>query len=476
MYQRSGSVATVPYGDLLPLPEEQPAYLGLAHALRGMVMDGRLAVGARLPSERHLALELGLSRTTITRAYGELVESGWARARQGSGTTIHIPGGERSPSLPLVPGVRGDDLDLSSAAGPAPSGTAALVARALDWLPSVLGSAGYEPFGAEHLRRRIADAYVARGVPTDPDQVVVTPGALAALSIALHALLAPGERVLVDSPTYPGVLGAVAAVRARPTSIALQDHWDLAGWAAATRRVRPRAAYLIPDFHNPTGLLMDADERVRLARLLQDAGVVAIADETPAELGFGEVPVPAPWAATDPRAITVGSLSKVLWGGVRIGWLRCPPELLDALRTRALQLTMGASVFDQLIATTYLEEPDAIRAEVATRLRDARDLWRTELAERLPEWRVNRPDGGLALWVELPRRAASDLAVAAAAHQLMVTPGPAFSADRTHANRVRLPLTLPLAAIPEAAERLAAAWAAAGRGATGSGTIPPVPL
>lgn len=476
MYQRAGSAPAARYRALLPLPDDQPAYLGLAHALRGMVMDGRLAVGARLPSERVLAADLGLSRTTVTRAYGELVASGWASARQGSGTTIHVPGGDRSPSLPLVPGVHGDDLDLSAAAGPAPSGTSQLVAKALDWLPSVLGSAGYEPFGAEHLRRRIAQAYAERGLPTDPDQVIVTPGALAALSVALHAMVAPGERVLVDSPTYPGALGALAAVRARPTSIALHDRWDLAGWAEAARRARPRAAYLIPDFHNPTGLLLGAEERVRLARLLQDAGAVAIIDETPAELGFGELPQPHPWAATDARAITIGSLSKVLWGGVRIGWLRCPPALLDALRTRALQLTMGTSVLDQLIATTYLEDPDAIRAEVIGRLREARDRWRSELTERLPDWRVNRPSGGLALWVELPRRAASDLAVAASAQRLMVTPGPAFSADRTHANRVRLPLTLPVTAIPEAAERLAEAWSRAGRSAAGTGGLQSVPL
>ena len=273
---------------LLPLPPDTPAYLGLAHGIRGMVMDGRLATGSRLPSERVLADVLGLSRTTVTRAFGELVGSGWAVARQGSGTTVRLPTTDCTPTHSLVPTPRHDTIDLSAAAGLAPEGTADLVRRALEWLPATLAGAGYEPYGALHLREQIAARYTARGVPTSADQVVVTAGAMLAISVALHALARPGDRVVVDSPTYPGALSAMATVRARTVPVALDNAWDLPSWADAIRRSRPQVAYLIPDFHNPTGLLMPTDHRLQLARLLADAGVVPIADETVADLDFGE--------------------------------------------------------------------------------------------------------------------------------------------------------------------------------------------
>ena len=451
-------MSTDQFADVLPLAPDVPAYLGLARSIRGMVMDGRLASGSRLPSERLLADRLGLSRTTVTRAYGSLRSSGWAVARQGSGTTVRLPVTDRAPSHSLVPTPTHDTIDLSAAAGPAPEGTADLVKRALEWLPATLTGAGYEPYGALHLRERIASRYEARGVPTTADQVVVTAGAVLAISVALHALTRPGDRVVVDSPTYPGALGAIATSRARAVPVALDSAWDLPAWAEAVRRARPSVAYLIPDFHNPTGLLMPTEQRAHLAGLLSGAGVVPLVDETVAELDFGESEPVRPFAAADPEAVTVGSLSKVLWGGFRVGWLRCPPRLVDTIRRQAETLSLGASALDQLVATTYLENPRPVHTAVLDRLRRARHTWHAALARELPDWQVPTPRGGLALWVTLPARLSTELALAARSHGLTVVPGPRFSPDRTHTNRIRLPLTLPPDVIDDAAVRLAAAW------------------
>ena len=446
---------------LLPLPPDTPAYLGLAHGIRGMVMDGRLATGSRLPSERVLADVLGLSRTTVTRAFGELVGSGWAVARQGSGTTVRLPTTDCTPTHSLVPTPRHDTIDLSAAAGLAPEGTADLVRRALEWLPATLAGAGYEPYGALHLREQIAARYTARGVPTSADQVVVTAGAMLAISVALHALARPGDRVVVDSPTYPGALSAIATVRARTVPVALDTACDLSSWADAIRRSRPQVAYLIPDFHNPTGLLMPTEQRLQLARLLADAGVVPIADETVADLDFGESDSALPFAAVSEDVVCVGSMSKILWGGFRVGWLRCPPRLVDSVRRQSESLSLGPSALDQLVATTYLENPTAIHTAVIDRMRRARTAWRAALADRLPDWEVPTPTGGLALWITLPEMLSTELALAARSHGLTMVPGPRFSPDRTHANRVRLPLTLPPEVIDEATVRLAAAWSTA---------------
>lgn len=449
------------FPELLPLPSGTPAYVGLAHGIRGMIMDGRLATGSRLPSERILASTLGLSRTTITRAFGELVDSGWAVARQGSGTTVRMPITDCTPTHSLVPTPRHDMIDLTAAAGLAPDGTAELVQRALEWLPATLSGAGYEPHGALHLREQIAARYVARGVPTSADQIVVTPGALSAITVALHALARPGDRILVDSPTYPGALSAISTIRARAVPVALDTRWDLAAWADAIRRSSPRTAYLIPDFHNPTGLLMQTEQRAQLAKVLAGANVVPIIDETLVELDFGESDPALPFAAVAQDVVCIGSLSKILWGGFRVGWLRCPLELVERIRRQSESLSLGPSALDQLVATAYLEQPEPIRTGVIDGLQKARTGWQEALTRRLPDWQVPNPPGGLALWVTLPSRLSTELALAGRAYGIAVAPGPVFSSDHTYTNRLRIPLTFPVLANPDAAERLASAWGAA---------------
>lgn len=442
---------------LLPATGE-PAYRALARGIRRSLMAGNLTAGSLLPSERELAERLGLSRTTITRAYRELVGTGWARSRQGSGTRVLLPVGQRSATLPLIPGLRTDAIDLAAAAGLAPPGTEKLIRSALDWLPSALASAGYEPFGASHLREQIARWYHRRGVETSPDQVIVTAGAMAAISVAVHSLIPAGRRVLVDSPTYPGAMAAIRGAGGRPVGVGLGRDWDLQRWRQALRGGGVVAAYLIADFHNPTGLVMSEQTRVALAAMLRQSGCTPVVDETLVELDLDDSGTPTPWAALDGRGICVGSVSKVLWGGVRIGWLRAPADQVDRLKETALRLSLGPSALDQLVATSFLEDQAAILPDVLERMRRARQTWLTGLARHLPQWQVRRPVGGLALWVELPDLRASDLALAAEDHGLVVTPGAAFSPDATLADRIRLPLTLPPEVVDEAVGRLASAW------------------
>lgn len=444
------------FQQLLPFPAGQPAYLALARDIRQMVMDGRLAPGSRLPAERTLAVALGVSRTTVTAAYGRLVEAGWASARQGSGTLVRLP--ERDRTLSQAAGSRAV-LDLRAAAGVAVPAVASLVARGLEWLPKVLASPGYENFGAPHLRERIAAWFEARGVPTTPAQIVVTPGALTAFGVALRTTVGPGAQVLVDDPTYPDALAVVEGARARISALPLGDEgWDPDAWAAALRRDRPAAAYLVPDFHNPTGRLMPDEVRRELAELLRRSGCVAIVDETLVGLDLdGGGPV-TPWAVLDDGALTVGSLSKVVWGGIRIGWLRCPEGLVEQVREHQVQLNLGASALDQLVATSYLEDPAPVRDELLARMREAREAWLDDLDWNLPDWRVERPRGGLALWVELPRPLSTELATAAGRHGLRLSPGSRFSPGGGQAGRLRLPLTVAPGIISDAVNRLADTW------------------
>src|SRR4051794_28730194 len=157
--------------------DRSPAYVSLAGRIRLLVADGRLPVGGRLPAERELAAALHLSRATVAASYRLLRDQGWADARQGSGTWTRLPvGPARGAWLPepARPGV----VDLAHAAPPAPPEVPAAFAAALDDLPRLLPGHGYHPQGLPELRARIAQKYADRGLPTTPEQVLVTGGAL----------------------------------------------------------------------------------------------------------------------------------------------------------------------------------------------------------------------------------------------------------------------------------------------------------
>ncbi|MFI2708116.1 PLP-dependent aminotransferase family protein, partial [Nocardioides sp. CER28] len=300
-----------------------PAYAGLAESLTLLVGDGRIALDTRLPSERDLSVAIGVSRTTVTRAYAALVEAGYAEARQGAGTFTRVPGDRRrAHDRALMPGGRSDVIDLNCAAASAPPGVAAAFADAVADLPAYLGGHGYFPAGVPRLQEAIARTYDDRGLPTRPEQIMVTPGALSASAIVARAFTGRGARVLVETPTYPNAVDALRDAGARLVGLPVApDRWDLDGLEAILRQARPTLASLIPDFQNPTGLVMTAEERERVAGALRAAGTVPIVDEAHQALMLDGDPMPPPFATFAPETITLGSASKSFWGGLRIGWI-----------------------------------------------------------------------------------------------------------------------------------------------------------
>ena len=247
-----------------------PEYAALATAVRGLLRDGRLALGVRLPAERELAAALGVSRTTVTAAYRELRDSGHLTSRRGAGSWTALPAGHRvgtsglwTPERrrrPHRPGLRRAARARRSSPRPPPR-------RSAD-LPPYTGGAGYHPAGLPALREAIADRFTARGLPTDADQIMITTGVAARRSTCCCGCSSRrGSRVLVESPTYPNVLAALRRAPA-PGSAPTRSTRRRAGTRTlllgALRSARPALAYLIPDFHNPTGHLMPAALRERL--------------------------------------------------------------------------------------------------------------------------------------------------------------------------------------------------------------------
>ena len=385
---------------------ERPAYLGLADALRLLVTDGRVRNGTRLPAERSITTELGLSRTTVAAALDVLRDSGFVRTRHGSGSILTLPTelGVGRPSRaglipePQVEGVR----SLTHAAIAAAPGVMAAYERAL---PRYLAGDGYEVQGLPELRSAIADRYAARGLPTSPEQIIVTSGAHASLVAALRTVAALGDRIVVEDPTYPNALVGMRRTGYRLEALPIGPAgWDVDVLRSALRPRRgsaPSLAYLVPDFQNPTGLVMSATDREAFGVELARAGVTPIIDETFAELWI-DAPPPPPFAATAEGAITIGSTSKAYWGGVRVGWARVPAAVVGDFIEARHSFDLGTAVLEQLVATELLRADDSVMDTRRAMVRAGRDALVTALRTHLPDWRFQVPTGGLALWCELP--------------------------------------------------------------------------
>lgn len=426
----------------------------LAATIRALILDGRIPLHTRIPAERALATTLGLSRATVTHAYGQLRREGYLTSRQGAGSWVTIPGGQRAaPEAALGAG----GLDLRIAALPAPALIGDLAGAAAAQLPRWLDGHGYDPRGLAPLREAIAARFSDRGLPTTPDQVVVTNGALQALELTIRALLAPGRDVLVEIPSYPAALDALRAARARLRTVPVTaaSGWDLEVLEAVAGQHRPQLAYLIPDFQNPTGQVMHGSARRRALTALQAAGSHVVIDETFAELGLDGVSEPPMAALATTGTITIGSLSKSVWGGLRIGWARADATVIEALAAVRARVDLASPVLEQLLAVEVHRHLDQILADRRRLIRTRRAALTTALDRHLPRWRYQQPAGGLCLWVELPDRISTSLAVHALEHGVALTPGPRFGAGGLLERYLRIPYSL----APDQLERLVAVLA-----------------
>jgi DNA-binding transcriptional MocR family regulator len=439
-----------------------PDYAALAGAVRGLLADGRLPLGVRLPAERELAEVLRVSRTTVTSAYRRLRESGHLTSRRGAGSWTTLPGGYRVAGGGWwAPAEEPDMIDLVHAALAAPPQLAAAAEAAAPKLARYAGGPGYHPAGIGELREAVAAGYTARGLPTTPEQILVTNGVQHALELVLRLLAPPGTGVLVESPSYPNSLAACAARGARLATHGVDPAtgWDEELLLGTLRQVRPRLAYVIPDFQNPTGQLMPARLRERLAAAAHAAGVDLVVDESFVDLALAGADLPPPVAAFDrhARVLSIGGMSKPYWGGLRVGWVRAAAPVVQRLAAVRVGVDLASPVLEQLVAVELLARAGEIIPARRLELRERRDALVAAVRDELPQWRVVVPDGGLALWAELDAPVSSALARVVAELGVRVAPGPRFGVDGTLERFLRLPFTLPAADLTEAVHRLAAA-------------------
>ncbi|MFD5367287.1 PLP-dependent aminotransferase family protein [Streptomyces sp. NPDC127103] len=443
-----------------PLPRR------LADALRELAARGDVAGGTVLPSQRELALVLGVSRSTVTAAYGLLESGGWLESVRGSGSRLRGSGtadgyvtegrlvsfDARSRTAASAGGA-----DLSSGALPGLAAVGEAVAALTGGdVGALLGDDGYHPYGIPALREGIAAYYRAAGVPTEADQILVTSGSQQAVWLVAQALVEPGDTVVVENPTYRGALEALRARGARLVPVGGDGPagGGQSADAAALRRlcahVRPRLVYLQPTAHNPTGRSMDGAARREWQRVLGERELFVVEDTACAELSLGDATdgtggvdevAPVPLVAELPMgaSVTVGTLSKLFWGGLRVGWVRSSPQVVARLAKIKTSVDLSCSVVDQLVAVRLLDRLPEARARRRAELRGRRDAAEALLRAGAPHWEWTRPAGGPALWVRVPGADTEALAQLARRHGVSVVPGSAFSPVDGFRDRLRLP-------------------------------------
>ncbi|KOX19930.1 GntR family transcriptional regulator [Saccharothrix sp. NRRL B-16348] len=438
-------------------------YLLLAARLRELIDEGLLPPGTLLPPDRSLASGLAVGRTTVIAAYDLLRQEGRLDRRRGSGTWVSSGGRaaarEETANPMFVNLLEPPDGVLQFAcAGPMtpPARLVEAQRRAVDRLAGE--DLGYHPSGHPALRAALAARYRDLGVPTTAGQVLVTTGAQQALALLTRALVRPGDEVLVEAPTYPGALDLFREVGA-----VVRADDDLAG---ALGRGTPALVYAMPAFRNPTGSSMSPLERARLIRSAGDVPLVF--DEVLADLDLSGAPAPPPV----PGVITVGSLSKVVWGGLRVGWVRADAALVARLARFKAVHDLGSAVLDQWAAVELLADFAAVRSERVTALRRQHDHLCARLREELPEWEFAHAEGGQTLWVRLPGSDAASYAQVALRHGVAVLPGGSLDPTGGSADRLRLPFTAEPPVISAAVAALAAAWRAFGAESTRRPLVP----
>jgi DNA-binding transcriptional MocR family regulator len=452
-----------------------PLYRRLAEALRAAINRGDLPASTRLPPERALAQHLGVSRTTVVMAYDVLRADDVLESRQGSGTWVRqgpdpsdwVENGSAAPKRDAtVRGLtigRGLVVDFTCGClPPLPGLVEEAVAQIKEDLADVTRDHGYGALGLPRLRRAIARHLERSGLTTHENQILVTNGAQQALGLVAALVLERGSGVLIESPTYLGAMDVLTAAGARllPVPVGTAGARVEVIHSLAHRRVG-RLAYLTPTFHNPTGTVMPEAERREVARLVAETNLPLIEDNTLADIALEETP-PRPIAAWAGRApvITIGSMSKLFWGGLRVGWIRAPEALVVRLASLKVATDLGTSVLSQLVAARLLDRSEEIRQRRRQQILERRGALMLALRDLLPSWTWQTPKGGLSLWARIPHGDSRAYAQEALRHGVAVLSGPATSPDEGHSDHLRLVFVHEPPAVREGVERLARAWKA----------------
>lgn len=417
-----------------------PLYQQICAKLREAILSGQLSEGTRLPTERALAKELGVNRTTVMNAYNQLASEGLLEGHVGRGTLVRrsqfgysqdsfasdgpswlfgLPAGEREilgPDAGLLSelagmGERRDVISLA-AGTPAPDLLPAEMLKRIfadSPLSAQQSALGYCPVeGLHSLRRSIASRMHKRGVAVDAQHILILSGSTQGIGLVGRFLLNPGDEVVVEVPTYLGAIQTFRALGARVLGVPMDSEGmrvDLLETVLV--RHRPRLIYTLPTFQNPTGVVMSTERRRRLLLLARRYQTPVLEDDPYGEVYFDEGKQIPPLKAIDTseQVLYLSTFSKILAPGLRVAWLVAPEPIIERLSLHKQVFDLNTNAFGQWMVAEILQRNllDDHLSTLRQRYQHKRNVMLQAIKRYWPDdVRVNSPAGGFHVWCRLP--------------------------------------------------------------------------
>jgi DNA-binding transcriptional MocR family regulator len=456
-----------------------PSYLQIRNQLREQILRGDLAPGTRLTPERKMAQVLGVSRTTVVAAYDELLAEGLVEARVGHGTVVMGRGAGREGMTTqsiawsacfsqigqrLQESATWEALELRRLCCRSDITSLAMGSPDSDLIPiqqfnqaweTVLSREGPEAFdygrveGLDSLRELIAARMRRQQISTRTEDVMIINGSTQGLDFLLRLLTEPGDTVIAEVPTYFGSLQAFQAQGVRVIGVPVdQSGMQVERVEFLLARYRPRLIYTNPTFQNPTGTTMSLERRERLLTLAQRYQVPIVEDDPFSALSFDEPPPPAIKSLDhDGHVLYLGTFSKCLSPGVRVGWLVAPPPVIELAGMFRRVADMQPNTLTQYLVAEFIERGwldehvGKVRHIYAARSRAMDEALRRHMPSGA---RWHNPAGGMFLWLELPERVTDqDLLSEAIQRGVVFLPGHLMYPARGRRHAARLNFSVP---------------------------------
>lgn len=408
---------------------KKPIYKQIADYIENGIDDGTFPSDKVLPSERVLASELQVNRSTVVAAYDELQANGLIERRKGSGTTIskdiwgmakkripnwnrYIEAGSFLPNLPITRRIRKEMAEadfINLASGELSEDLFPITAlRKIASTGDFSGTLGYDhPQGNEQLRETIATHVKEyKGIDTDASSILITSGAQQALHLVVQCLLKPGDTVAIEDPSYSYSLPIfqTAGIRTLPLPIG-KDGVNPNDLLTLQKVHNIKMVFLNPIYQNPTGTLMHINRRRKILEISSDFGIPVIEDDPYSLTSFNDETISTLKSMDlNGNVLYISSLSKIVASGLRIGWIIGPKSVIERLSDAKQQIDFGHSTFTQWIANDFLQPayfPSHIaflRKELAERRDQIILSLRTYLGHRA---NFHVPNGGIHLWCKL---------------------------------------------------------------------------